>query len=79
MQQARMLVIHRIQYIQGQHQARVQLLCNSTKSLPASGHVENPASITINASGPATPYPSVITVSGLPSTGVGVKCSINRC
>ena len=45
----------------------------TVQSLPASGHVENPAPITINASGPATPYPSVITVNGLPTTGVGVK------
>jgi hypothetical protein len=38
----------------------------------------NPAAITINVSGPATPYPSAINVSGLTGTITGVSLTINN-
>jgi Secretion system C-terminal sorting domain len=44
----------------------------TVNSLPVLSSFTNPANIVINASGPGTPYPANLTVSGLPTTGVGV-------
>ena len=51
----------------------------TVQSLPAAPLAfANPAPITINAAGNATPYPSNVVVSGLPTSGVSVKSvSIN--
>jgi subtilisin-like proprotein convertase family protein len=52
----------------------------TVQSLPASNPVPvsftNPANIVINQAGPATPYPSNLTVSGLATTGVSVNSVI---
>ncbi|MFZ1452046.1 MAG: hypothetical protein WAT20_05045, partial [Ferruginibacter sp.] len=49
----------------------------TVQSLPASNPVPvsftNPANIVINPAGPATPYPSNLTVSGLATTGISVN------
>ena len=45
----------------------------TVQSLPVASSFANPANIVINAAGAATPYPSNITVSGLPASGVTVQ------
>jgi predicted secreted protein len=45
----------------------------TVQSLPPALSNTNPANIVINAAGPATPYPSNLTVSGLPTSGVSVQ------
>ncbi|MBK7121850.1 MAG: T9SS type A sorting domain-containing protein [Chitinophagaceae bacterium] len=48
----------------------------TVQSMPVASTFTNPGNIVINASGPATPYPSNITVSGLPGSGVSVQSVI---
>ena len=45
----------------------------TVQSLPPALSNTNPANIVINAAGAATPYPSNLTVSGLPTSGVSVQ------